>query len=51
VDDQPPYRSYAVIMGGFAAGLAGAGALARRFDRPYEGSRAARGRGGCGGRG
>jgi len=33
VDDQPPYRSYAVIMGGFAAGLAGAGAIPRRSAR------------------
>jgi len=30
---RPPYGSYATIMGGFAAGLMGAGALARRFDR------------------
>jgi hypothetical protein len=30
---RPPYGSYALIMGGFAAGLAGAGALARRVDR------------------
>jgi hypothetical protein len=33
VDARPPYGSYATIMGGFAAGLAGAGALARRLDR------------------
>jgi Protein of unknown function (DUF1360) len=33
VDARPPYGAYAVIMGVFAAGLAGAGALARRFDR------------------
>ena len=33
MDARPPYGSYAAIMGAFAAGLAGAGALARRFDR------------------
>src|SRR5215216_5482417 len=33
MERRPPYGSYAVIMGVFAAGLAGAGALARRFDR------------------
>ena len=31
--ERPPYGSYALITGGFAASLAGAGALARRFDR------------------
>jgi len=30
---QPPYRSYAVIMGAFAGGLAVVGALARALDR------------------
>jgi hypothetical protein len=33
VTQKPPYRAYAAITGGFVAGLAGAGALARRFDR------------------
>jgi hypothetical protein len=31
--ERPPYGSYAAIMGVFAAGLAGAGTLARRLDR------------------
>jgi hypothetical protein len=31
--ETPPYGAYAVIMGVFAGGLAGAGVLARRFDR------------------
>ena len=31
--ESPPYGAYATIMGVFAAGLAGAGALARIFDR------------------
>jgi hypothetical protein len=31
--ERPPYRAYATIMGVFATGLAGAGALARVFDR------------------
>lgn len=31
--ERPPYRAYATIMGVFAAGLAGAGGLARLFDR------------------
>ena len=31
--ERPPYRAYATIMGAFAAGLAGAGGLARIFDR------------------
>jgi hypothetical protein len=31
--ERPPYRAYATIMGTFAAGLAGAGGLARVFDR------------------
>jgi hypothetical protein len=31
--ERPPYRAYATIMGAFAAGLAGAGGLARLFDR------------------
>src|ERR1700755_1202496 len=30
---QPPYRSYAAIMGTFAGGLAAAGALRRLVDR------------------
>jgi uncharacterized protein DUF1360 len=33
MERRPPYGSYATIMGVFAGGLAGAGALARRFDR------------------
>lgn len=33
MERKPPYGSYAAIMGVFAAGLAGAGALARRLDR------------------
>jgi hypothetical protein len=33
VDARPPYGSYAAIMGVFAAGLAGAGALGRLLDR------------------
>jgi uncharacterized protein DUF1360 len=33
VERRPPYGSYAAIMGGFAAALAGAGGLARRLDR------------------
>ena len=33
MERRPPYGSYAAIMGGFAAALAGAGGLARRFDR------------------
>jgi hypothetical protein len=31
--ESPPYGAYATIMGVFAAGLAGAGGLARIFDR------------------
>jgi hypothetical protein len=31
--ESPPYVAYATIMGVFAAGLAGAGGLARIFDR------------------
>jgi hypothetical protein len=31
--ERPPYGAYATIMSAFAAGLAGAGGLARRFDR------------------
>lgn len=31
--ERPPYGSYALIVGGFAAALMGAGAAARRFDR------------------
>ncbi len=31
--ERPPYGAYATIMGVFAAGLAGAGGLARIFDR------------------
>ncbi|HEY6837043.1 MAG TPA: DUF1360 domain-containing protein [Gaiellaceae bacterium] len=31
--ERPPYRAYATIMGVFATGLAGAGGLARVFDR------------------
>jgi hypothetical protein len=30
---RPPYRSYAAILGLYAAGLAGAGALSRALDR------------------
>ncbi len=30
---KPPHGAYAVILGTFAGGLAGAGALAKRFDR------------------
>ena len=30
---RPPYGAYATIMGAFAAGLAGAGVLARRLER------------------
>jgi uncharacterized protein DUF1360 len=33
VDARPPYRAYATIMGVFAAGLAGAGGLARALGR------------------
>jgi hypothetical protein len=33
MEQRPPYRSYAAIMGVFAGGLAAAGALARIFDR------------------
>jgi hypothetical protein len=33
MNGHPPYGSYAAITGVFAGGLAGAGALARRFDR------------------
>jgi len=33
MERRPPYGSYATILGVFAAGLAGAGALARRYDR------------------
>jgi hypothetical protein len=33
MERRPPYGSYAAIMGAFTAGLAGAGALARRYDR------------------
>jgi hypothetical protein len=33
VESRPPYGAYAFIMGVFAAGLGGAGALARRHDR------------------
>jgi uncharacterized protein DUF1360 len=37
VADRPPYGAYAVLMGSFVGGLAGAGALARALDRdPYE---------------
>jgi hypothetical protein len=32
-EERPPYRSYATILGAFAAGLAGAGALSRGLDR------------------
>ena len=31
--ERPPYRAYATIMGALAAGLAGAGGLAKIFDR------------------
>jgi hypothetical protein len=31
--DAPPYQAYATIMGGFAALLAGSGALGRALDR------------------
>ena len=31
--ERPPYQAYATIMGGFAALLAGAGALGRALDR------------------
>jgi Protein of unknown function (DUF1360) len=31
--ETPPYGAYAAIMGAFAGGLAGAGGLARLFDR------------------
>jgi len=31
--EHPPYGAYAAITGAFAAGLMGAGALARRYDR------------------
>ena len=33
VQERPPYEAYAAIMGVFAGGLAGAGALARALDR------------------
>ena len=33
MEQRPPYGSYAAIMGLFSGGLAGAAALARRFDR------------------
>jgi hypothetical protein len=33
VEQRPPYGSYATIMGGFAGGLAIAGAFARALDR------------------
>ncbi len=33
---RPPYRSYAAILGLYAAGLAGAGALSRALDRDPE---------------
>jgi hypothetical protein len=33
VQDQPPYRSYAAIMGAFAGWLGASGWLARRLDR------------------
>src|SRR5919199_6868364 len=33
LEERPPYRAYATIVGLFAAGLAGAGVLSRALDR------------------
>ena len=37
---RPPYRAYATILGLYAAGLAGAGALSRRLERNPQGQTA-----------